>query len=106
MTTAEKLAKLNKQLAMARAMISASDPRAGDAENRAAAALIVRITGDIGLGRHAAAASASSALHRVGVSLPTAWASGDTSATGRVLTQVETLAAEIEAELKQKAAGG
>ena len=106
MTTAEKLAKLNKQLAMARAMISASDPRAGDAENRAAAALIVRITGDMGLGRHSTAASAASELHRVIISMQKAWASGDSSATGRVLTQVETLAAEIEAELKQKAAGG
>ena len=106
MTLAEKLTKLNKQLGLARAMINASDPKSGDAENRAATALILRITGDISLGHYDAAATSATELHRMVVKMQKAWASGDSSATGRALTQVETLAAEIEAELKQKAAGG
>lgn len=106
MNTAEKLAKLNKQLDLARQMVSASDPRVGEAEQRAATALIQRITSDIGAGQHAAAARAAAELLRAVLAFQASWATGQNSATGRVLTQVETLAAEIEAELRQKAAGG
>lgn len=106
MTTTEKLAKLKKQLDLARSMVSASDPRVGDAEQRAATTLIQRVTNDIDAGQHAAAARAAAELRRAVLTFQASWATGQSSATGRVLTQVETLAAEIEAELRQKAAGG
>ena len=106
MTTAEKLAKLKAQLDLARAMVNASDPRAADVEQRAATALISRITGDMTLGHYDEAAKAAGELYRTVLKLQAAWAKGESSATGRALTQVETLAAEIEAELRRKAAGG
>lgn len=106
MTTAEKLAKLKAQLDLARAMVIASDPKAGVAEQRAATALIQRITGDMTLGHHDEAAKAARELYKTVLKFQAAWAKGESSATGRALTQVETLAAEIEAELRRKAAGG
>lgn len=106
MTTLEKLAKLNKQLDLSRQMVNASDPRVGEAEYRAASGLIARITGDIGLGHSGAAARAAGELRRAVLNLQASWARGESSATGRALTQVETLAAEIEAELRKQAADG
>jgi hypothetical protein len=106
MTTAEKLAKLRKQLDLARAMVNASDPRAGEAEQRVATTLVARITSDMNGGNFGAAARAATELRRAVLNFQASWARGESSATGRVLTQVETLAAEIETELRTKAAGG
>lgn len=105
MTTAEKLAKLKAQLDLAQAMVNASDPRAADAEQRAVTALILRVTGDMTLGHYDEAARAARELYGAVLKLQAAWAKGESSATGRALTQVETLAAEIEAELRRKASG-
>src|SRR5687767_15702922 len=41
-----------------------------------------------------AAATSATELHRMVVKMQKAWASGDSSATGRALTQVETLRSE------------
>lgn len=106
MTTLDKLAKLKKQLDLSRAMVNASDPRVGEAEHRSATGLIARISSDIELGQHDAAARAAGELRRAVLNLQASWARGESSATGRALTQVETLAAELEAELRKKAAGG
>ena len=95
----EKLAKLNKQLSDARAMVQASDPTAAQAEHRAAVGLIQRITGDVTLKHYDTAASAARELHAIVVKMQKGWAMGESSATGRVLTQIEVLAAEIQAEL-------
>lgn len=105
MTTTEKLAKLKAQLDGAHDMIKASDPAAADAEWRTATSLILRITGDITLKHYEEAANAAGELSGAVLKLQAAWAKGESSATGRALTQVETLAAEIEAELRRKAAG-
>ena len=106
MTTAEKLAKLKSQIDLACAMVNASDPKATDNEQRAVTALIQRVTDHMTAGHYAEAAKAARELHRAVVKLQMAWARGESSATGRALTQVETLAAEIDAELSKKAAGG
>lgn len=106
MTTAEKLVKLKAQLDLSRDMVNASDPKAADAEHRAVTALILRITGDMTLGHHDEAARAARELYEAVLKFQAAWAKGESSATGRVLTQVERLAAEIEAELRRKATGG
>ncbi|HKE46087.1 MAG TPA: hypothetical protein VKB41_16250 [Steroidobacteraceae bacterium] len=100
MSVLEKLAKLNKQLNDARAMVQASDPTAAQQEHRAAVALIQRITGDVTLKHYDVAASAARELHAILVKMQMGWAMGQSSATGRVLTQVETLAKEIETELR------
>jgi hypothetical protein len=105
MTTMEKLAKLKSQIDQACAMVKASDPNAADTEQRAVNALILRITGDVTAGHYDEAAKVAGELRRAVLKLQAAWASGQSSATGRVLTQVETLAAEIESELRQKALG-
>jgi len=105
MTTAEKLAKLKSQIDLACAMVNASDPKAADNEQRAVTALILRVTGDMTLGHYDEAAKAAGELYRAVLKFQAAWAKGESSATGRALTQVETLAAEIEAELRKKAAG-
>jgi hypothetical protein len=105
MATTEKLKKLKTQIDQACAMVNASNPGAADAERREVTALILRVTGDIGLGHYDEAAGAANQLYRAVLKLQAAWASGESSATGRVLTQVETLAAEIERELHAKAAG-
>lgn len=106
MTTAEKLAKLKSQVGLACDMIKASDPQAAATHQRAITSLILRITGDMGLGHYDEAAKAAGELRAAVLQLQAAWARGESSATGRALTQVETLAAEIEAELRRKAAGG
>jgi hypothetical protein len=105
MTTAEKLAKLKAQLDLARAMVTASDPKAAEFEHREVTALMLRVTGDMGLGHYDEAASSARELYQAVLKLQAAWAKGESSATGRALTQVETLAAEIEADLRRKAAG-
>ena len=106
MTTAEKLAKLKAQLDLASAMVIASDPRAAEAEKRDVTQLILRVTGDMSLGHYDEAAKSASELYRAVLKFQAAWAKGESSATGRALTQVEALAAEIEADLRKKAAGG
>jgi hypothetical protein len=103
MTTTEKLRKLKSQVDQACAMVNASDPGAADAERREVTALILRVTGDVGLGHYDEAARAAKELSHAVLRLQAAWATGQSSATGRVLTQVETLAREIEAELRQQA---
>jgi hypothetical protein len=105
MTTQEKLSKLKAQVDQACAMVGASDPKAADFEQRAVTAQIMRVIGDMGLGNHAEAAQAAEELYRAVLKLQAAWATGQSSATGRVLTQVEKLAAEIREELRRKAAG-
>jgi hypothetical protein len=105
MTTAEKLARLKSQIDQACAMVKASDPKAADTEQREVTSLILRITGDMTLGHYSEAADVAGELHRAVLKLQAAWASGQSSATGRVLTQVETLAAEIEKDLRLKAGG-
>jgi hypothetical protein len=102
MTTLEKLGKLKTQVDLACSMVKATDPRAAE-EQRSITALITRITGDIGLGHYDEAAKVAGELHRTLIRLQKGWAMGESSATGRVLTQVETLGAEIAAELRQKA---
>jgi hypothetical protein len=100
MTTEEKLAKLKSQLVQARAMIGASDPKAGESEQRAAAGLIQRVKDAMAHNRCDEAASVARELYRAVLKFQAAWATGQSSATGRALTQVETLAAEIEVELR------
>jgi hypothetical protein len=102
MTTLEKLGKLKTQVDLACSMVKATDPRAAE-QQRNITALITRITGDIGLGHYNDAAQVADELHRALIKLQKGWAMGESSATGRALTQVETLAAEIEAELRKKA---
>lgn len=104
MTTAEKLAKLKSQIDLACAMVGASDPKAAEAEKRTVAALIQRITGDMTQGRYDQAARSARELSAAVLNLQAAWARGESSATGRALTQVEKLATEIEAELRAKVA--
>jgi hypothetical protein len=105
MTTTEKLRKLKTQIDQACAMVNASNPGAAEAERHEVTALILRVTGDIGLGHDDEAATAAHQLYRAVLKLQAAWATGESSATGRVLTQVETLAAEIERDLRARAAG-
>jgi hypothetical protein len=105
MTTAEALAKLRSQVDLACDMIKASDPKA-EAQRRAISSLTSRITHDMTLGHHREAARAAGELRVAVLQLQAAWARGESSATGRALTQVESLAAEIEAKLRRKAAGG
>ena len=105
MTTTEKLKKLKSQVDQACAMVNASDPGAAHAERREVTALILRITGDNGLGNHDEAARAAKELYQAVLKLQAAWATGESSATGRVLTQVEALAREIETDLRQQASG-
>lgn len=104
MTTAEALARLKSQVELACDMIKVSDPGAADIQRRAISSLISRITGDMTLGRHDKAAKAAGELRAAVLQLQAAWARGESSATGRALTQVESLAVEIEAELRSKAA--
>jgi hypothetical protein len=103
MTTAEKLAKLKSQVDLACDMIKASDPQAAATHQRDITSLILRITGDMTLGHYDDAAKAAGNLRAAVLRLQAAWARGESSATGRALTKVETLAAEIEAELRRKA---
>src|SRR5262245_7794414 len=105
MTTTEKLRKLKTQIDQACAMVNASNPGTAEAEQHEVTALILRVTGDIGLGHYDEAATAAHQLYRAVLFIQAAWATGESSATGRVLTQVETLAADIERELRARAAG-
>jgi hypothetical protein len=100
MSVQEKLAKLNEQLKLAGSMVQASDPNAAASEQRSITALIQRITADVTLKHYAEAAKVARELHRAVLKLQAAWAMGESSATGRVLTHVETLAADIAAELQ------
>jgi hypothetical protein len=99
MSTMEKLAKLKSQLGQARAMIGASDPTAGASEQRAAVALIQRISDAMTHKRYDEAAKVARELYQAVLKFQASWATGQSSATGRALTQVETLAAEIQTEL-------
>jgi hypothetical protein len=105
MTTTEKLSKLKAQVDLACAMVNASDPKAADVEQRTVTSLILRVTADMGRGQYEEASEGAGQLYKAVLKLQAAWAKGESSATGRALTQVETLAAEIEAELRRKAAG-
>jgi hypothetical protein len=104
MTTEEKLAKLKSQLDQARAMIGASDPKAGEPEQRAVAALIQRVQDAMAHKRDGEAAGVARELYRAVLKFQASWATGKSSATGRALTQVETLASEIQAELSARVA--
>jgi hypothetical protein len=104
MSTLEKLGKLNKQVELAYSMVKATDPRAAE-EQRSITAMISRINADIVLRHFDEAANKAGELRRLLIKLQKGWAMGESSATGRVLTQVEALAGEIEAELRQKATG-
>jgi hypothetical protein len=106
MTTAERLAKLKSQVDLACDMIKASDPKAANTQQAAIASLIDRITGDMTLGHYDEATKSAGELRTAVLALQAAWARGESSATGRALTQVETLAAEIEKDLRRKAADG
>lgn len=106
MTTAEMLARLKTQVDLACDMIKASDPKAAEAQRRAISSLTSRITEDMTLGRYKQAAQVAAELRAAVLQLQAAWARGESSATGRALTQVESLAMNIEAELKRQAAGG
>ena len=106
MTTAEMLARLKSHVDLACDMIKASDPKAAETQRRRISSLTARITSDMTLGRHKEAARAAGELRIAVLQLQAAWARGESSATGRALTQVESLAAEIESELRRKAAGG
>lgn len=105
-TTAERLAKLKSQVDLACDMIKASDPSAAETQRRAIASLTMRITDDMNNGRHDGAARTAGELRLAVLELEAAWARGESSATGRALTQVESLAAEIEAALRQNAGRG
>lgn len=105
MTTAEKLAKLRSQVDLAQQMVQATDPRAADAEQKAIVALIQRVTAEVNAARHSEAARSARTLYDAVIKLQAAWARGESSATGRALTRVESLAAEIADELLQKAKG-
>ena len=106
MDTAERLARLKSQVDLACDMIKASDPKAAGAQQRSIAKLIRRISDDMTLGKYSEAVKGAGELRAAVLQLQAAWARGESSATGRALTQVETLAVEIERELRRKAAGG